>query len=341
MSLQTCPVGAGGGWPLRVTALGHYLPERVVTSAELEVALNLKPGWIERVTGVRERRYAGRHETSTGMAARAARVALERAGLTVGDVDLIIGASAALAQMIPCGAALLARELGGSEGQAFCMDVNATCLSFLTALHVAAPLLATGAYRRALIFSSENRVHSLNPDEPESAALMGDAAVAAVVERAPDGDPARLCHARFATHTVGADYTRILGGGTLHHPNDPETAREMNYFHMNGPAVYRLAAKVFPPFLDRFFEEVGWDREAVTVVPHQASGHAVTHLAARVGFRPEQVITNLATRGNCVAASVPLALSEAVESGRIRRGDRVLLTGTGAGLTLGAVALTF
>lgn len=336
MSSRVC----SGEWPVQITALGHYLPERIVTSTELETALNLKPGWIERVTGVRERRYAGRHETSTGMAVQAARTVLERAGLTIEDVDLVIGASAAIAQMIPCGAALLLRELGG-EGGAFCMDVNATCLSFVTALHTSAPLLASGAYRRALIFSSENRVHSLNPDEPESASLIGDAAVAALVERAQDGVPSRLHHARFATFPTGAEYTRILGGGTLHHPNDPETTREMNYFHMDGPAVYRLATKVMPPFMDRFFAELGWDRGEVTVVPHQASGHAVTHLANRLGFRPEQMVVNLATRGNCVAASMPLALSEAVEAGRIVRGDRVLLTGTGAGLTLGALALTY
>lgn len=330
------------GWPVQIAALGYYLPERIVTSEELERMLSLKPGWIVRATGVRERRYASKQETSIRMAANAARQALERAGRTINDVDLIVGASAAIAQILPCGAALLQRELGGEDGKSACFDVNATCLSFGAALHLVAPLLTAGAYRCALIFSSENRVHSLNPDEPESAALIGDAAAAAIVTRTPEGENSRLHHARFTTMSSGADFTRILGGGTLHHPNDPETTREMNYFHMNGPAVYRMAAKAYPPFLDQFFAEVGWERERLdAVVPHQASGHAVTQIAARIGFSPEQVVVNLAERGNCVAASMPLALAEAVEAGRIRRDNRILLTGTGAGLTLGALALTF
>jgi 3-oxoacyl-[acyl-carrier-protein] synthase-3 len=116
----------------------------------------------------------------------------------------------------------------------------------------------------------------------------------------------------------------------------------MNQFSMNGRAVFRQAGQLISPFLDRFFEETGWTRESVRmVIPHQASGHAVNLLTSRLGFIDEQVFLNLRDRGNCVAASIPLALAEAVEAGRIERGDRVLLAGTGAGLTLGALAMTY
>ena len=116
----------------------------------------------------------------------------------------------------------------------------------------------------------------------------------------------------------------------------------MNMFHMQGPAVYRQASLVIEPFLERFLCALNWRRADVdTVVPHQASKHPIEQLSKRLGFRPEQVFLNLPLRGNCVSASIPLALAEAVESQRIRRGHRVLLFGTGAGLTLGVVALTY
>jgi 3-oxoacyl-[acyl-carrier-protein] synthase-3 len=193
-----------------------------------------------------------------------------------------------------------------------------------------------------LIFSSELGSHFLNPRQPASAILFGDAAAAAVVTRAGAGEASALHHARFVTYSSGADYTQVLGGGTRHSPNDPATTAEMNLFDMDGRAVFRQAFRLLPPFLDCFFAEANMQRGKIDcVVPHQASQHGLDLLSTRLGFRPDQVYSNLAQRGNCIAASIPLALAEAVEAGRIRGGDDVLLLGTGAGLTIGAMALTF
>lgn len=327
--------------PVKIAGLGSYLPERIVSSAELETQLGIPTGWVERRTGVRERRYVA-DETAVEMAAIASQRALEDATLDLADIDAIIAASAAPQQAIPCTAALVQRALGAPEGVSACFDINATCLSFAVALHTAAHLVAAGVYRRVLIFSSEMATHSRNPREWESAVLFGDAAAAAVITRAAPGETSAIWHARFATYSSGADLTRILGGGTLHHPNDPTTTAEMNMFYMDGPAVFKKAVRWVKPFLDDFFGQVGLDRSEVdVVVPHQASRHSIEQLSARLGFRSEQVFVNLAERGNCIAASLPLALAEAVGVGRIRRGDRVLLVGTGAGLTLGALLLTF
>lgn len=327
--------------PVKIAGLGCYLPERRVTNAELEERLGIPAGWIERATGVRERRYAT-DDTTLSMAASAARVALEAAGLDAGDLDLIVGACTAPHQAIPCTAALMQRELGAREGASACFDLNATCLSFLFAFHTVSQLMAAGVCRTALIFSSELASRSLNPHEQESAVLFGDAAAAAVVVPSQPGEESALCHARFETYGSHADLTQIVGGGTHHHPNDPATTPQMNAFHMDGPAIFRQATRLVGPFLDRFFEPLGWERgEVDALVPHQASRHAVEQLTRRLGFLPERVVLNLALRGNCIAASIPLALTEAVCAGRIRRGDRVLLVGTGAGLTLGAVALTY
>jgi 3-oxoacyl-[acyl-carrier-protein] synthase-3 len=327
--------------PVKIAGLGYQLPSRRVTSAELLEAWQVPQGLVEHAAGVYERRYAT-DETTAGMAAAAARQALAGAGIPLAAVDAIIGASTVPQQAIPCTAAFVQRELGAPDGGSVCFDINATCLSFLVALQNAAHLVAGGVYRNVLIFSSELGSRFLNPQQPQSAILFGDAAAAAVVTRAEFYETSAVHHTRFLTHSSGADYTRVLGGGTRHSPIDPHTTREMNLFDMDGRAVFRQAVRLLPGFLDCFLKDAGWRREEIDcLVPHQASRHGLDLLTTRLGFRADQVYSNLPQRGNCIAASIPLALAEAVEGGRIRRGDDVLLLGTGAGLTIGAVALTF
>jgi 3-oxoacyl-[acyl-carrier-protein] synthase III len=327
--------------PVKIAGLGYHLPRQRVTSSELLRAWSVPEGSVEHAAGVHARRYATT-ETTAGMAAAAARQALDHAGIPLHAIDAIVGASTAPQQAIPCTAAFVQRELGAPDGGSVCFDINATCLSFLVALQNAAHLVAAGAYRNVLIFSSELGSRFLNPRQPQSAILFGDAAAAAVVTRAAFYETSAIHHTRFVTYSSSADYTQVVGGGTRHSPNDPATTQEMNLFDMDGKAVFRQAVRLLPPFLECFFEQIGWQRERIDcLVPHQASRHGLDLLTSRLGFRPDQVYSNLSERGNCIAASIPLAFAEAVETGQIRRGDDVLLLGTGAGLTIGAVALTF
>jgi 3-oxoacyl-[acyl-carrier-protein] synthase III len=322
---------------VRIAGLGSYLPDRVVTNAELEAKFGLQSGWIAKRTGVLERRYAT-HETTVSQAVAASQIALERSGIKLEQIDAIIGANLAQ-QTIPCTAALVQQALGAADGSSACWDINATCLSFMMALHSAALLIASGQYQNILIFSSEIASPSLNPLEPESASLFGDAAAAVVLTASKDSS---LIGVKFQTFSSGSHLTELLGGGTLHRPNTTLEHPELNLFHMDGPAIFKHAARTFPPFLEEFLRDIGWTISSIdALVPHQASGHGVKSISSRLGFTSDQVIFNLPTRGNCVAASMPLALTEAVEAGRIRRGDHVLLAGTAAGLTLGAIALRF
>ncbi|HEX7734125.1 MAG TPA: beta-ketoacyl-ACP synthase 3 [Ktedonobacteraceae bacterium] len=328
-------------FPVKIAGSGWYLPERRVTNEELEERLQLPAQWIAQATGVHERRYVT-DETTLTMAASASQMALANAGLEVDALDALICAQTAPYQAIPCTAALLQRELQAPEGKSACFDVNATCLSFLVAFQMAAHLVAAGIYKHVLICSSEIASCSLNPNERESAVLFGDAAAAVVLTRSQEGEASAFWHAHFETYSSGADLTELLGGGTNHHPNDPATTPEMNMFHMRGPAIFRQAAVLMGPFLDRFFAKLGWERsELDVIVPHQASRHAVEQLSRRLGFHNDQLVMNLALRGNCISASIPLAFAESVANGRIQRDQRVLLVGTGAGLTLGALALTY
>jgi 3-oxoacyl-[acyl-carrier-protein] synthase-3 len=326
---------------VKIAGAGCYLPETRVTNEHFETELGLRPGWIERATGVRERRRVS-GETSSQMGAAAARQALQHAGACVNDVDLIIGASTAPQQAIPCTAVFVQRELGLAESGCPCFDINATCLSFYVALETAARLIEAGRSRCALVYSSEITSGSLNMADPESCVLFGDAAAAVVLAPTPCGAPSQIHDFRFRTDSRGAELTQLLGGGTLHHPNLATTRAETNQFTMQGRPLYRMATRLFEPLLNEFLVELDWQKARVNaVVPHQASGHGVAMLWEKWGFQREQVVLNLAERGNCLAASTPLALVEAIHAARIARGDRVLLAGTGAGLSLGLCALTY
>jgi 3-oxoacyl-[acyl-carrier-protein] synthase-3 len=326
---------------VKIAGVGWYLPEQRITNQHIEERHGISADWIEQATGVQERRYVTT-ETTVSMGAAAAQMALQHAALDIADVDLIIFAASAPQQAIPCTAAFLQRELHAPEGRSACFDINATCLSFLFALQTAAHFIAAGTARTVLLCSSEIASPSLNPLERESAALFGDGAAAAILTASSPDEASAIWQVLFETHSSGANLTEIAGGGTLHHPNAATTTPEMNMFHMEGPAIFKQAAILVKPFLERFFSTLAWQRDEVqSVIPHQASRHAIELLTRRLGFTRDQVVSHLAQRGNCVSVSIPLALAEAVHAGRIQRGDRVLLIGSGAGLTLGALALTF
>ncbi|MBI3118205.1 MAG: ketoacyl-ACP synthase III, partial [Candidatus Hydrogenedentes bacterium] len=226
--------------PLKIVGVGRYLPARVVPNAEVEARCGLRAGWIERKTGVRERRWVV-HETSSQMAAWAAEEALADAGMKAGEIDLILNASGTPEQVIPDTGALIQRELGLGNSGIPSFTIHATCLSFLMALDVAANYLALGRYQRILIACADIASCALNFKEPESSVLFGDAAGACVVTRTPPGEDSALLAAYFATYGEGASLTELRGGGSRRHPNNPLTRPADALFHMEGPRVYRMA----------------------------------------------------------------------------------------------------
>ncbi len=326
--------------PLKLIGLGRYLPERVVPSREVEALCGLPAGWIERRSGVRERRWATT-ETSSYMGAQAAREAVAEAGLALTDIDLILNASGTPEQAIPDGGPLIQRQLGlGGSGIA-ALSVHATCLSFLAAIDLSSNLLATGRYKNILIVTAEIGSVGINFKEPESASLIGDAAAAVVVTRTPAGEASAVQAARFETYGEGADHTAIRGAGSRRPPNHPDTRPEDNLFHMNGPEVLRMALTRSAPFLEQLRPGLSKGLGSIKlVVPHQPSKVGLRAMQM-FGWPAAQTVMTLDRLGNCVAASLPATLYEAVRGGRIQRGEELLLVGTGAGLSLGGVILTF
>ena len=326
--------------PLKIIGLGRYLPARVVPSSELEKICKLPAGWVERHNGVRERRWVT-DETSSYMAAQAAREALDEAGLKPGDLSLIINASGTGEQAIPDTGALIQRQLGLGKSGIPAMTVHNTCLSFVAAMDVAANFLNAGRYKHILIASADVASCGINPKEPESASLVGDAAAAVVVTRSDAGDKSMVHNAHLKTYGDGAYLTAIMGGGSARHPAKPNHNPDDDLFHMDGPAVLRMVRGIAADYLDELYPNLSKGLGDIdVVVPHQASKVGLMMLS-RFGWPQERIMSTLETLGNCVAASIPSTLYQAVRDGKIQRGNKVLLVGTGAGLSIGGLVMTY
>jgi 3-oxoacyl-[acyl-carrier-protein] synthase-3 len=328
--------------PLKICGLGRYLPRRLVHNHELGPACGLTSDEVFQRTGVRTRHRAEPGlETAAIMGAHAAEEALADARFDRRDVDLLINASATPEQALPDTGPFIQRALGLGESGIPCLGVNSACLSFMAALDVAASLLHTERYRRILIVSSEISAVGLDAQDPETAPLFGDAAAAVVVTRPEPGESSCLHHVCFETFGEGASLTEIPGCGTKHPPSAPETRVAHSLFRMQGTALLKLAAKRGRPFLQRFSREIGdAAMDDGLVIAHQPS-RAGLRMLALLGIAEARMVITLPELGNCVAASIPLGLYAAVRDGRLQRGQRAILLGTGAGVTFGAALLTY
>lgn len=328
--------------PVKIIGIGRYLPERIVTNAEVEELIGLEPGMIDRTAaGVQERRWLDWPTSASWMGAQAAKEAVADAGLTLADIDLIINASGTSEQHIPDGGPLIQRHLGLGDSGVACMSVHTTCLSFLTALNVAANFLNGGQYRNILIISSDITSRAINPREPESFILFGDCAAAVVVTRPAAGEDSRMTHYIMRTFGEGAYLTCVMGGGTGQHPNRPDTTPEHNLFHMEGFKVYKVARKhgletleMMRPNLMEWIDEIRW------VVPHQASMLAIKTIE-RFGVPLDRIGLTIGHLGNCVAASIPATFYEIIRQNKLARGEKVLFIGTGAGLSIAAAIIVY
>lgn len=325
--------------PLKVFGTGHCLPAQVVTGADIDQRANLAPGWTARHTGVLERRFV-LSETASELGTTAAREAMARAGVGAGDIDAIVCASGTMEQPIPCNAALLQQALGPEFRGIPSWDVNATCLSFVTAMDLLAPHFAIGKYRKVLIVSSEVGSPGLDWADPETCAILGDGA-AAVVVGMPDLPGPALLVSSMKTFGEGARLTEIRAGGSrFPGMRANEIARQEFLFKMDGASIFKLAAKVLPEFCQQLLSKAGlaW-KDLALVIPHQASLPSMALLRRRLGI-PEEIFYVFSERcGNTIASSIPLGLHFAIRDKRVSEGDKILLIGTSAGFSVGGILL--
>ncbi|HVF59211.1 MAG TPA: 3-oxoacyl-[acyl-carrier-protein] synthase III C-terminal domain-containing protein [Thermoanaerobaculia bacterium] len=329
-------------YPVRFLGTGSYLPVERVTSAALDERYGRAAGSTAACSGVEARHYAGPAETSSFMAARALGQALAASGLAGTDLDLIVAASVLPEQPMPTNAVLVQRALGLDGAGIPGFDINASCLGFLLAVEVAALGIAAGRYRRVGIVASEVASKGIDSSDLETSSLFGDGAAAAVLGAA-SGEPSGSIDAlRCATYSRGAYLCQIAAGGSRYNVVTPPPRPQDYLFQMDGRAVFRLAVEKLPRFVSEVLAEAGCTPDEIDlVIPHQASCLGLRYLRERLGFPASKVVDILAERGNQVSASMPSALHEAVSGGRLQRGQRALLLGTAAGLTLGAAVVRF
>jgi len=328
---------------VKISATGCYIPSLKVDSSELDGRFGLEPGFVERATGIRTRYYGNETETSPYMGARAVADALRRGGLSMKGIDALISVSSTQAQLLPCTASLILGELGELDSGIAAFDINATCLGFIVGFDVAAHLIAAGRHRRVLLVAAEACSVILSPTDWESASLIGDGAVAVVLDRADGGDTSCVVWSMMATYPRGVPMCETRAMGTTLHPNGRrKPAPEDYYFHMDGLSLLGLTYDLAPGFRDRFMAGAGQSlSDFDLIVPHQASGPAVRVMMRRFDCADDKVFVYLRDFGNVASASIPLGIHLALERGRLKRGDRILLVGTGAGLSLGALSLVY
>ena len=319
-------IGLSNGLPVSITGLGTYAPDRVLTNAELAEIVDTTDEWITERTGIKERRIAAPEQAMTDLALPAARQALERAGVDATDLDLIIVATVTPDMMFPTTGALLADMLDASEAAAY--DLLAGCTGFVYALAQAYGMIAAGLAEKALVVGGDVLSKILDWSDRSTLVLFGDGAGALVLERVDRGG--------FEGFELGAD-----GGGGEHLWLPGSGSRTFEdpdrLVKMNGREVFKFATRVLVTSAEALLEKTGRSIDEVDVyVPHQANVRIIDHAARKLGVPKEKIVVNVDRYGNTSSGSIPLALADAADDGRLKPGALVLMTGMGAGLTWGS-----
>ncbi|MBK9487876.1 MAG: ketoacyl-ACP synthase III [Haliscomenobacter sp.] len=326
---------------IHLKSCARILPGPAIWSSQLEAQIGLAPGWAEKNTGVACRYWADPTESITSLAAAAVRLALEEAALDCAELDMLIYAGASFDHPIPHNACLIKQALEQEEADFPCFDVDGTCLSFLHALDIAHLYLQHRGLRRVAIVSAELPSRALNPADPKTYTLFGDAAVAVILEANLD-QGYTPSPAYFINQSEGAQLAIVPTGGSKRRGSEPNTPADSFFFQMNGRQLISMTLRYLDGFLSTLEQRTGQSIQGYDyVVPHQASRFGNEYFMQRYALAPERVVNTLSTYGNCVSASIPLGLYALYQQGKTQTGTDLLLIGTAAGLSIGALRLKF
>lgn len=319
-----------------ILGTGAALPEKVITNHDLEKLVDTSDRWITERTGIKERRQAAPNETTSSLSVQASRRALEMAGLSPKDLDLIICSTISPDMPLPSTAAFIQRELGARSCCAF--DLAAACSGFLFGITVAEQYIKTGKAKYVLVIGAELLSRYLDYQDRATCVIFGDGVAAGVL--GPVAPPSGILAAELHTDGAFADHLCIPAGGTAR-PATCETvkARE-HYIKMRGNELFKVAVRNLEEVSRRVLEEANVCTEQLALmIPHQANQRITDAVQARLGVPSEKIYANISRVGNTSSASIPICLDECVRSGRIKKGDLILMSAFGAGVTWGAVLM--
>jgi 3-oxoacyl-[acyl-carrier-protein] synthase-3 len=320
----------------KITALGTYVPPRVLTNADFEKMVETTDEWILTRTGIRERHVVDKGVATSDLAVEAAKSALAERGIDASEIEAIVVATVTPDMFFPSTACLVQHKLGIKGIWGF--DLSAACSAFVYALQAGAQFVSTGAHKKVLVIGADVMSSILDYTDRATCILFGDGAGAVILEPAEDGEG--IIDFVHEIDGSGACALYMPGGGSLH-PSTHETVdKKMHVVHQDGQAVFKYAVRKMGEACEKLLARNGVKASDIDCfIPHQANQRIIKATADRVGLRPETVIINIDRYGNTTAGTIPLAMQTAREDGRLKKGDLVLLASVGAGFTIGATLL--
>jgi len=325
--------------PLRakISALGTYVPPRLLTNADLERMVDTNDEWIMARVGIRERHIVDKGVATSDLAVEAAKKALSQRGLKPTDIETIIVGTVTPDMFFPSTACVVQSKLGASGAWGF--DLSAACSAFLYSIQTGAQFIASGAHKRVLAIGSDVMSSIIDYTDRATCVIFGDGAGAAILEPA-ENDSEGLIDFIHEVDGAGGQFLYMPGGGSLHPTSKETIAKRMHYVHQDGQQVFKFAVRKQAELCTKLLERNGLKGSDIDVfIPHQANLRIINATADRLGLRPESVIINIDRFGNTTAGTIPLAMQTAIDEGKLRKGSLVLLAAVGAGFTIGATLL--
>lgn len=318
-----------------ITGVGSSLPEKILTNFDLEKIVDTTDEWIRTRSGIQERRIVAEDQATSDIAVEAAKLAIEDAQAKPEELDLIICATVTPDYLFPATAALIQDRLGAKKAAAF--DLEAGCSGFVYALCVASQFIQTGFYKKILVVGAETLSKITNWQDRRTCVLFGDGAGAVVVERVDTGG---ILGMNLGCDGSGGQFLDMLAGGSKHPASKLSLEKDMHYIRMDGNQVYRFAVKIMGKAAIEALNDAGLQPKDIDVmIPHQANMRIIDAAAKRLKLPAEKVYINLPKYGNTSSASIPIALAEAYQEKFIKKGDKIVLVGFGAGLTWAAIVI--
>ncbi|MFC3746708.1 beta-ketoacyl-ACP synthase III [Paenibacillus sp. GCM10012306] len=324
--------------PVGIIGTGKYVPEKILTNSDLEKIVDTNDEWIVSRTGIRERHIAAPHEATSDLAYEASLKALESAGMKAEDLDLIIVATITPDSSFPSTACILQDKLGAKGAAAF--DLSAACSGFVYSLATAVGFIQNGMYNNALIIGADTLSRITDYTDRNTCVLFGDGAGAVIIGEVPEGRGFQSFD--LGAEGSGGDLLKQEAGGSRLPASHSTVEDKKHYIYMNGREVFKFAVRIMGTATERVLTKAGLSKEDVDLfVPHQANIRIIQSAMQRLDLPPEKCVINVDRYANTSAASIPLALVEAAEEGRMKEGDKVLMVGFGGGLTWGASVLVW
>lgn len=321
---------------VKISALGTYVPPRLLTNADLAKLVETSDEWIMQRIGIRERHIVDKGVATSDLAVEAAKKALAERGLTATDMEAIIVGTVTPDMLFPSTACLVQNKLGAAGVWGF--DLSAACSAFVYALQAGAQFVATGAHKKVMVIGADVMSSIIDYTDRATCVIFGDGAGAVILE--PADEDLGLIDFIHEVDGSGGCSLYMPGGGSLH-PSTHETVdKKMHYVHQDGGAVFKFAIRKMTEVCERILQRNGFTVADLDLfIPHQANKRIITATAERLDLKPENIVINIDRYGNTTAGTIPLAMDTARQEGRLKKGDLVLLASVGAGFTVGATLL--